>query len=431
MVGKLRKSLLNSFQDQVIFFILLTGLFSRGLWQVFLPKSISMALQLLIIVSCLFLFTLRPLKKQKRAYSQHLLLALVFLFFALLSALLTSFTHLSYYWIVYLSFTFISTWICLSCLKLSLIPYEIKNMGFMLCLWGWILFLCACLEQIGVFQFPGASRLWIIRRPASISGSMLHYPLLISMLGFVVLTWYQTCKDKRYALSAYFFLLAPFVALSRSGVFISAFSFVIYTFLMLFRNVKKVMQSLLVISLTFFFLYFVSFQSGENAKPSQTALGVTEAISSRIFNATDVQASGNQGRVASWKFGWNKWLSTHLILGEETGHVTNSTQAFFGENNLGKVTESGLLQQLINFGFLGTLLYYLMICFPYFFIEKEHYYLKSVYISCIIQTLFYQSIEVLSFFCLLMFIPWFSKSMKMLHERKKQNPIKSHALIQT
>lgn len=123
----------------------------------------------------------------------------------------------------------------------------------------------------------------------------------------------------------------------------------------------------------------------------------------RIFSAVEIDSSGNFGRINNWQHGIDAFLNSYFILGTYTGMVTNSTANFdLGESF---IVESGLLQQLDNFGVLGALFYYALLILLTYTINAKFSFFRAILIAAILQTFVYQSIEVLPFMQLLALIP--------------------------
>ncbi len=130
----------------------------------------------------------------------------------------------------------------------------------------------------------------------------------------------------------------------------------------------------------------------------------------RIFQLGGLDEPGNAQRLMIWKEIYYYWLDTNLWFGEYTGLVGNTT------NNLASVTytlvaELGALQQLINFGLLGFLSFYAVMLLTYLKIEKECTYLRALFVAAMVQTLFYQSTEVLPYMAMMAFLPFLSRNL--------------------
>ncbi len=96
-----------------------------------------------------------------------------------------------------------------------------------------------------------------------------------------------------------------------------------------------------------------------------------------------------------------------------TGYFTNIVRNILGHSHLMElrpgtgVAESGFLEILASYGFLGIISYYSVFILSFiniYFIRKEKF-LGFVLLGAVIQTLFYQSIEVLPYIFTLSLIP--------------------------
>ncbi|GEM_PF-4499402 len=88
-------------------------------------------------------------------------------------------------------------------------------------------------------------------------------------------------------------------------------------------------------------------------------------------------SSGNGGRVRRWKFFEGIWTesSKNLLLG------IGISNAAYG-NAFGNVTESGLLENLVELGLFGSLFYYGVLLYPSFLFLKEKKTEQGILIFC-------------------------------------------------
>jgi hypothetical protein len=134
----------------------------------------------------------------------------------------------------------------------------------------------------------------------------------------------------------------------------------------------------------------------------------------RMFSALDTASAGNSLRVQRWIFGLNSWLESPIIFGWWTGIITNSTNRLTDTSSF--VVESGVLQQLLNFGLIGTMCFYWLLLSQLFSIDKHHLWLKSALIAGILETFIYQSIETIPFMITITIIPFVSQSLIFQHK---------------
>lgn len=268
---------------------------------------------------------------------------------------------------------------------------------------GILLPIFGALQMVGITdQLPGRSLL----RPPSLTGSYLHFPLLCGVLGICLL---EARKSLRWWLLYPISLLCFIgVAISggRSGTLVLMGTGALYFLFEFFRQPAATKLKFALIALVAVAVLIIFVTAGYQYSPSLQ----------RIVNVWDLQGEGNALRVAIWTEIYIYWTNTNLWFGEYTGMVGNTTNNLAG--GIGLVAESGVLQQLINFGILGFVFFYAVMLLSYIAIEKECTFLRALYISAMIQTAFYQSTEVLPYMAMLAFVPTLSQS---LHAAAKAN----------
>ena len=234
----------------------------------------------------------------------------------------------------------------------------------------------------------------------SLTGSYLHFPLLCSILGICLL---ESAKALRWR-SLYFVAVLCFAGVGisggRSGALVLIGAGALYILLEFFRKSDAVkfkfilgaliISAALAISVALAYQYSITVQ--------------------RIFDGVSLGESGNVQRLLIWTEIYRYWLDTNLWFGEYTGLVGNATGNVSGSGQ-SLVAESGALQQLINFGALGLVSFYAAMLLGYAAIEKECTYLRALFVTAMVQTLFYQSTEVLPYMAMLAFLPFFSRSL--------------------
>lgn len=379
----------------IALFILI--LVSRGVLQLLMPTPMAMVVHVALVA----LFTISFAWQHRDEFSSRLLPLLfwsgAFLVCVIISAALTTYQGLVI-WPIYLVFTVYSVvgGVLLARLSQSSSPH----IPFAkILLWtGWLLFFVALLEQFNLFEMPGASR-FVIARPASITGSMLHYPIILALIAFCLLQWHEVTKKRAYLFCGGFFCLAQVMALSRSGMLIVGAGYGLVVLMTIIQRPQAILKAAAVVALVLLLLG-VALWSDPEALPHKVAL--------RIVTAADVHAPGNADRVNKWMISTSRWLDTNGLFGETTGLATNSSLRF--GSRAAFITESGFFQQLLNYGLLGVVTYYgFLICLG-LLIRKEHLFLRGVFFASLLETLIYQSVEVVSFMTLLCMLPWISQS---------------------
>jgi hypothetical protein len=254
---------------------------------------------------------------------------------------------------------------------------------------GLILSFFALVQQLRIpfIEFPGATVDFGLIRPQSITGSFLHYPIILAIISscyFVNLIQKPTLL--KGILFLYFFLVLVFT-LSRSGMLIlfAVIGFKIGQKL----NFKTI---IILFSLTFiFFLISTILPDSVNI------------ITNRIFGATNINSEGNDTRYELWLRALDLMTPLNTLVGNNFGLVTNSAP----EKITKGIVESSLLQQILNIGLLATVIYYSILIRLKRIINKDY---RIILYACLIQTLVYQSIEIIPFIIFLITLPLYSLS---------------------
>lgn len=390
----------NSFFQTFLYGIFIISLCSRGFFELFIGKNLAYLIQLSIVSSSLVFLALLSKASLKKKDSARIIILLLFLIIMLLSALMSCVKGISEF-ITYLTVNLYIMFIVIFSMMLSNSKIVRYRPFPMLLLFGIILILTASAQQLGLLILPGDTQIFGLIRPSSITGSYLHYPIVISLFAFLLLQKYVLSNSKIYLYIGISCALAPFIAFSRSGMIIilaAMMNIVLYYYKNIFSIIIRIVFPLILFfGILFAIIVYYEFD----------LLGY---ISTRLFTATSLKAEGNEERLAAWNLGVEMWSKTNLLIGEYTGLVTNATRNF--EMGDSFVVESGALQQLVNFGILGLFLFYAMMFSMYSMISRQHYLLRSVYLAGLFQTLFFQSIEVIPFITLLLMIPSLSSTLE-------------------
>ncbi|SCA58779.1 hypothetical protein AB751O23_AO_00100 [Chlamydiales bacterium SCGC AB-751-O23] len=387
----------------VLLSFLLFFAFTRGFFQLLLPKPITMMAQVLGVSGVCFYFLVKSPLKLDIKTKPVLLLVLSFAVVVSLSAIWTILTMNSIKWFVYFFFTLFFLLQFLFSMSLFLNEIRVPSLPKILLFWGWTLFLVSIIEMFKLIKLPGSSELWFLRRPASLTGSMLHYPIIMALLGGIFLSFYQRTKEKVHLWSGCIFSLIPFTVLSRSGIFIVG-SFFLFCFLQLpLVNMRKFLRIILVFLGVFAICTLM--YGGINTSSESDEESLPSLMFTRITSAVNKSAKGNNTRLITWSRVTKEWQNTNLIFGEKMGEYTNST-AFLNREGRGRISESSILQQLMNFGFVGAFTFYILLLLPLWIMKRSSYMFRGIYLAGLLQTLFVQSIEVVSYMSLLLMIPW-------------------------
>jgi len=247
-----------------------------------------------------------------------------------------------------------------------------------------ILSLVAIAQQLRMdfIEFPGHTADFGLIRPQSITGSFLHYPLIIAIITCVSLV--RSIKKPGFfsvGIFVYFFIVL-ILTLSRSGMFIVFFVLIYYTI----KKFNKSTLLFLVASVLVIFAFNIIF-------PVESAI-----IGNRIFGSTSINSEGNDSRYEVWQIGIKMLSVANLFFGTFFGLVTNSAPEQYSKG----VVESGFLQQFLNIGLIATISYYGLLWRTNKLLAPEY---KIILVACLLQSCIYQSIEVIPFLFLLLTLP--------------------------
>jgi len=128
-----------------------------------------------------------------------------------------------------------------------------------------------------------------------------------------------------------------------------------------------------------------------------------------MLSALSSSGSGNTVRIDRWSSGVHTWLDGPVIFGNAAGVFTNITKNLDNVNT--SVVESGLIQQLVSFGLIGTVAFYALMFNLGKRIDKRHVVLKAGCYAAMLQTVVYQSIEVFPFMVFLCILPLVSSGL--------------------
>jgi hypothetical protein len=380
------------------FLIVLMFLMScRGLFEAVGPKIVAYLIQSAALVACAaYVFFKGPLKPFGGA---RVVSAMVFVLTVLLSLMLTSFTYAdllpSYFFSAFILFVYLGVMI----VGVSEGEFSIRGLELGLLLLASIMFVVAQLQQLGVinyFLLPGNSYLYgSTIRPASLTGSYLHYPLLMAFLAFVALEVYFKHKGYLALAASAISFIAVGLSFSRSGylMIIIAGLYCVRSFL----NLAK-LNSLQVALLLFAIPLFLS-----------SLMLLPEVITDRLLKISDTTEYGNSERIDDWLNAFELWMGTHIVVGEYLGYASNTA------TNLSytpiSIPESSVLTMLLNLGLLGLISMYANLFMLGLAIDARYVYLRGIFWGALIQSFVYQSIEVFIFIFFMMLLPIISRAL--------------------
>ena len=361
-----------------------------------MPKSVAYLIQFATWTSFIAVAMLNS-EWQKSAHSRLMVGSLVFFFIvACISAevtMTTSFFNLGLLYAL-VSFYVALLFVVLSSIRITSLPTPILLGTITVA--GLLLGSGGILQQLSIIRLPGdtsagASIADSILRPSSTTGSYLHYPITLALLAVCMLEISVKRKSTVYLAIAVFEFACVIVSLSRSGTLILLGAVAIYVARLLWR---ADLASKLVLAVA----VGIVAVTGLLASQSAESIFIT-----RILNAADTTAPGNLGRIDAWQGAFEKFSHSNLLVGEYTGLYTNVTANLADTEP--SVVESSVLQQLINFGLLGVLSFYLLFISVFIRIDKSCAWLRAGALAAILESAVYQSIEAFPFIIIYSLLP--------------------------
>lgn len=372
---------------------------SRGLIEIMTDKRLAYLIQVVSVTIFQLSLIDFPKIKLNSGYKKTLMLFIIFIIVAILSYIYTLITtNFDGGWLyiiinIYLTFLMmINRSIIIE--KSRLIRYDI-----IISIMIFILSLVAFLQQnAGLLLFlPGQTYTFGSRiRPSSLTGSYLHYPIVLVLLGFLMLQIFVFSKKRIHCIFSLIAFMMCILSFSRSGAFI-LFATIGIWFLAKFKKINKIkLKKVISMPIFLVFIAIILYYAKDTLYVE------------RIVSSFSSHSPGNDIRIIRWKYALKSFFNTNIIIGEFTGLITNTTSNFnlISDNT---VVESGLLQQLLNFGLLGTISYYMLFIEVTRNINKNSLWLKYAFIASVLQTFVYQSIEVLPFMFILCMFPQVSE----------------------
>lgn len=371
------------------FFLLLAVLLSRGVLENAVGKNAAYAVQLGVIVAFTFLLLVAGGPRPRTGRTWILPVAYVFVLVALISAWASlSIQGIDYFWqYLLVTFFYVATLVVY-----SLIDFDVMRriaVGPVLALLGLALVGVAFAQQYGGFtSLPGGDlgTFGSLLRPASLTGSFLHYPIAASLIVFLLLGIGEQRRKRIYWLVAAIVALGVVTSLSRSGMVILLVGLFCGVALIptLSRRFRAVCALFLGGSVLLFFL------------PAGPLLD-------RFTSIFDAGGSGNTIRIEVWTSVIDLWAASPILVGSHTGQFTNVTSNTSGFG--GQVAESGVLQMLVSFGVIGLVAYYALMVGTLSALRRQPPWFIAGAIGGIAQSAVYQSIEVLPFMVLFALFP--------------------------
>lgn len=363
-----------------LFFAVLM-LCSRGAAEVFFPKSIAYLVSVLgFSVGLLFYYTARsPYFSFKPIV---LLVSLAFLSASIASLLVSLASGLDVSYSYYFIYPLVVSLSFLIFFSVKLFNYNSVEITGSISLVVVLLFVVAIFQQFRLIELPGATPAYGISehlvRPSSLTGSYLHYPLVMVLLGVVLHSAHKRLNI--YSLLAF---SSAFISFSRSGMMLVIIYFS-YVSAANFLSSHVRLNLRKIIFYTFIAIAFLVALGG---------VGFLDLVADRLFSSFNKEAVGNNERINAWLRGLEVVANSNFLFGSNFGAATNLTSNLVGADSY--VVESGVIQNLINFGALGTILFYSF--FAIMFFSSKDVFFRAFFFAFFFQSFIYQSTEVLPF----------------------------------
>ena len=377
--------------NSVLFGLAIAAAGTRGIVEAVFGRSIAYVVQLFFICGPLLLIEYRsrrvdpgrrwlPLRGPAADFGWVIFLSVVSMF-------VTPAIHdaVGFQYILVLLFT----WLLLA---FAVQQLRRPTLDFTICFWSSTLIACflavvGVLQQLLIFPFelPGYTNLFDVIRPPSLTASYLHYPLIIAIAACNC--YVAVLNGKRLALLPMVFLvLATFGSFSRSGMLILFAAFG----LSMFTDRRQFVRSLVVIGATLALLFAMSTLIDSS----------TISLVDRLTSSVDTQSDGNDTRSAIWTNAIDKLNWLNVGIGTYFGLITNSASEEL--RDLYGIVESSPMQQILNIGLIGTVVFYLSFYRLARRFPKADRYSGFVLAAAAVQSAFYQSIEVIPFLVMIM-----------------------------
>lgn len=171
-------------------FFSLFFLVSRGLFQIFVSKSMAYMLAFFgcVLFLIIFYYKIKVIFSLKK---ERVLLSGLFFAFALVSYLSMLLSGYNEAYGIYIVYPFVISVVFFY--SYSIFPransLDKKKFRTTIGLFIWTMFVVATAEQLHIFSMPGETFTFLIFiRPSSMTGSYLHYPLVMVLLATIIYT---------------------------------------------------------------------------------------------------------------------------------------------------------------------------------------------------------------------------------------------------
>lgn len=205
-------------------------------------------------------------------------------------------------------------------------------------------------------------------RPSALTGSYLHYPIIISFLYI-----YLISNNEKHSMWHIFIIFSILLSYSRSAYLILFIFYILY-YLRFPYKLRKIFFIFILI-----LLFLITYQE------------LIEYIRLTFF----IEAPGNSGRINTWFNSISRLSFSNFLIGTHFGKYTLMSSKVSGFDI--NVTESTILSLILNYGIIGCTLFYKLL----FDFLKELKFGKIIFIVFFVISLFTQCFE--TFYMIILF----------------------------
>ncbi|WP_152667364.1 O-antigen ligase family protein [Cellulomonas sp. FA1] len=270
-----------------------------------------------------------------------------------------------------------------------------------------IMVVVALMQQFGgLTVFPGTDfgTLRTQARPPAMTGSFLHYPIALGLMSFVLLGIHAVQRRRLYLVAAVVSMVAVLVSYSRSGMVLVLAGLAIGV--LLSRSFSLVARALV---------------AGGALAVAFLVAAPTDTYLQRFLSIFSPDGAGNAGRIDAWQTLLDLWSRSPLLIGSHAGEYTNITSNLAPGGAVAS-PESGVLQVLVSLGLLGALAYYGLMAVTTWATPGEVPWFRAGLLAAIVQSLIYQSVEVLPFMALFALTPLLARTARTPPTESVQDP---------
>lgn len=379
------------------------GIFGRGVMQFVMPQATAYVVQigLFCIMACALLLTggaridtrRSTLAARRISYGSFLFFVAVIC----LSIAVTLTEHFSEYFWLYPAIVIFFAICFLFFISLEFEARWSTHLAYAFWVVTMVMSLVSFAEHAGIFM-PGQWTIFGEVRPAGTTGSKQHFGIAIAILAIVMVHLYSVSARKIFLAAAAIAAMASAFSFTRSSYLILVASPLFAMCFALLPQPQRIrfhpMRAIVLVLGIALVVVLVSLIFGDT---------VVKIVGSRFVSIFDLDSTGNVNRLGAWLRGIDIILDGPILIGAETGAVTQAAQRLFGEGSTH--VESGLIQIVANFGLLGLLAFTLQFTALILRLPPHMVWLRGLLVACYVQSFVYMSVEVIPFMLALSLLP--------------------------